>query len=142
MVYACISHPTCRKYIAVCTMKRLGFSTSPMSQLYRGITLILHELVSMQWPLHYVSAVERISLICARGSGIWIQVHSMCACTYCCAETSIMVIKASLVPRPLPSFPSLAVQYCKRRKAGRGLKTRLDRGFNAKSPPLLHAGSS
>ena len=26
----------------------------------------------------------------------------------------------SLVPSPTPSFPSLAVRYCKRRKAGRG----------------------
>ena len=27
---------------------------------------------------------------------------------------------SSLVPRPPPSFPSLAVRYCKRREAGRG----------------------
>ena len=28
--------------------------------------------------------------------------------------------RTSLVPRPSPSFPSLALPYCKRREAGRG----------------------
>ena len=43
----------------------------------------------------------------------------------CEVNTEVVMQTCSLVPRPSPSFPSLAVPYFKRRKTGRGLGMRL-----------------
>ena len=56
---------------------------------------------------------------------LWILFHvpqEVVKCKLPCLQCKLHSMFANNipVPRPLPSFPSLAVWYCKRREAGRG----------------------